>query len=48
MENAIPYKDFFDLFVTEYSLIDIPESKALFEQLASMGKKPRAIETQIF
>ena len=32
--GSIAYKDFFDIFVSEYQLIDIPESKALFESLS--------------
>jgi hypothetical protein len=42
-EQSIPFKDFFDLFVTEYQLLDNPESKALFEHLVQLGNKPKAI-----
>ena len=38
-EKSIPYRDFFELFVTELGIIDIPESKALFEYFRSLSNK---------
>ena len=38
-EKGIPYRDFFELFVTELGIIDIPESKALYEFFRAISNK---------
>jgi hypothetical protein len=39
IDNAIPYKEFFELFVNEYSLLENQESMSLFTHLKGTGKK---------
>ena len=46
-EKSIPYKEFFELFVTELQIIDIPESKALFEHFRALSNK-NSILVEVF